>query len=417
MSICDLPGIQWKEIVKVVKICHSPQISVNNQWVDIMENFKSDVKYYMSFSTTFQSKAIISKSLLLSKLSYMCNVHSLPVFVKRALDKIVLRFFVPFCAVNNTTDNEIRLQLMSLAAPKHLGGYAVDYISLHADLFLIKPVMRYMKCRVENIPLENDLFFIEYHIGTQLSLLFGLKVNNCTTHTNNPCEIYAHVLATIRLYNITADELVKGSVNAIYKRIIVSNNAGGQGKKYNRILSKSLPSYLQSFNFKLYHNLLPVKTLFRHYALDNDTCCFFCSVGPESTFHMFGPCEKLKVLWKIASETIFHVTNIYVNFEFLRKNHYLDMVNVNLGKNEQLERILIYFNTVINHSIWKERNEIRYEHSSFSIGHIISKITRSMRGRKNIESKLLETRRIPLLGDLCAAFLLAAKKHMPFDNG
>ena len=58
-----------------------------------------------------------------------------------------------------------------------------------------------------------------------------------------------------------------------------------------------MPSYLQSFNYKLNNNLLPVSTMFREYALDNNSCCLFCSVGPESIFHMFGSCEKLTVLW------------------------------------------------------------------------------------------------------------------------
>ena len=89
------------------------------------------------------------------------------------------------------------------------------------------------------------------------------------------------------LYSITRDELVLGSVNKIYKRIIFGLNERYGKLKYHRILSPILPSYLQSFNYKLYNELLPVNTMYREYALDNDSCCYFCCVGPESIFHMF----------------------------------------------------------------------------------------------------------------------------------
>ena len=88
--------------------------------------------------------------------------------------------------------------------------------------------MRYIKCRVENVPLPKDLFFVEYHIGVQLSRLFGFKVNNCTTHTDQPCEVYHHVFDMVRWMldrkMITIDDLVLGSVSGIYKRVILGLN-------------------------------------------------------------------------------------------------------------------------------------------------------------------------------------------------
>ena len=63
-------------------------------------------------------------------------------------------------------------------------------------------------------------------------------------------------------------------------------------------MAKYLPSYLQTFNYKLSHELLPVKTMFREYALDNDSRCTFCEIGLETTLHMFGLCEKLEIVWR-----------------------------------------------------------------------------------------------------------------------
>ena len=92
--------------------------------------FKEEIKYYKSFTPTFQAKAIISKSKLLSKLTYMCSVHVMPVAVKNALNKALLGFLVPFSS-KNMTNTEVFDKITGFAAPKHLGGYGVDHISIH----------------------------------------------------------------------------------------------------------------------------------------------------------------------------------------------------------------------------------------------------------------------------------------------
>ena len=135
----------------------------------------------------------------------------------------------------------------------------------------------------------------------QLSNIFGLCYNNSTPHSNQPCEVYIHIVKTIQYYKITLDELVKGSVNLIYKRIVFQYNENRGKYNYNRIFSNMLPSYIQSFNFKLRNNFLPVNILYREYLLDNDSCCYFCHVAPESIYHIFGTCEKIQVLWDVPS--------------------------------------------------------------------------------------------------------------------
>ena len=182
-------------------------------------------------------------------------------------------------------------------------------------------------------------------------------------------------------------------------------------------MSDVLPSYLQSFNYKLHNNLLPVNTLVREYALDNNSCCLFCNVGPEAILHMFGTCEKLRIVWKVASETVLSLTHKQFEFADIRRNFMLDLVCVNLGKDNKFEKLLIYINTIINYSIWKERNDIKFNFKRFDIGNILKRIIRSSRARKNIDNKLIETRRIPYLGDFCSMFLINCRKYFPFDNG
>ena len=57
-----LPNISWEEKMSVVRVNHSPKGWVVEQWNEVLEMFKKELKYYRSFATTLQSKAIISKS-------------------------------------------------------------------------------------------------------------------------------------------------------------------------------------------------------------------------------------------------------------------------------------------------------------------------------------------------------------------
>ena len=147
------------------------------------------------------------------------------------------------------------------------------------------------------------------------------------------------------------------------------------------------------------------------------TVYYFCHVGPESIFHLFGTCEKLKELWTIASETVHFLTGRNFDFGYLRINLILDLVSVNLNGFNKFEKMLIYFNSIINHSIWKLRNQIKFEFAAFSIETVISKIIRTMKSRTNMESQIDESKRIPLIRDLCSSFMMFAKRFLPVDNG
>ena len=154
------------------------------------------------------------------------------------------------------------------------------------------------------------------------------------------------------------------------------------------------------------------------HCLDNDSCCYFCSVGSESIYHIFGSCEKLKILWKVATETVFNVTQLHCDFAYLRTNLILDLVSIPFALHSaDTERLLVYFNTILNFSIWKERNEIKYNCKVFSLEDVARRVIRSMTGRRNIDDRLLGNRKVPFIRDLCSIFQAVTKKYFSIDNG
>ena len=106
-------------------------------------------------------------------------------------------------------------RLLHQAAPEFLGGYKVDFITLHLDLLRLKTVMKYLKCLVYNLELPSCLYFMEYNLGLQLCSLFNLHCNSRTPHAFSPNQHHGSVLQLIRHHRISLVELTEGCVNLI----------------------------------------------------------------------------------------------------------------------------------------------------------------------------------------------------------
>ena len=413
-SVSQLPSITWAENITVLKLNYGTDRYVQNRWNEMLDKFKSEIKYFSSTAMTWKAKAIISKNKLLALLSYIGGTHVLPDRHRASIDKLLLKFFVPFLPTKSQDCNEIKDLLSKFAAPKSLGGYEVDYITLHMDLFLLKPVMKYFKALNDGNALPANLYYVEYNIGMQLCNYFNIRVNNHTAHSSSPSFIYEYIFRTIKWFRITLDELLLGSVNFIYKRIVHNMNKGLSYNSY-RILTKGLPSYMQSFNYKLHNNLLPVKTLFREYSLDNDSCCSFCQIGPESIFHLFGSCEKLKIVWEALKEVCFIFSNENFDFQKYRREFKLDLTAIKCNKT--YEKTFIYLNSITNYAIWKMRNDVRHNCKQFDARVLLRRILRSVGGRKNVEDRLAPSFQIPFIQELFNSLSFVINTTFPFDNG
>ena len=154
--------------------------------------------------------------------------------------------------------------------------------------------------------------------------------------------------------------------------------------------------------------------MFKEWRLDNDSCCYFCGVGPESIYHLFGTCEKLKGLWEILSEVHLFVTMESLNYKVMRRNFHLDFSTVSC--NSVYEKSIIYLNTIANYSIWRHMNDIRYKFAKFDLEVITKKMIRSIGARRGSELHMSESFKIPYITQLYDA-LIVATTHYPFDRG
>ena len=64
-----------------------------------------------------------------------------------------------------------------------------------------------------------------------------------------------------------------------------------------------------------------------------------------------------------------------------------------------------------------DRSEIKYNFKRFSLDDVIRRILRTIIGRRNIDDRLLDNRKVPFIKDLCSMFLAVTRKYFPIDNG
>ena len=95
-SNIHLPFNHWNENLVILGIPYGTQKYVNNFWGQKVFQLQNDVSNYNSFHyLTLQAKCIISKSILLPKLSYISSILTLPQKISEKINRLLVRFIVP----------------------------------------------------------------------------------------------------------------------------------------------------------------------------------------------------------------------------------------------------------------------------------------------------------------------------------
>ena len=295
-TIDNLPFNHWNENCVILGIPFGSELYIENYWQEKYCEFEKEVSYFQSFNyLTLQAKALISKSKLMPKISYIGSVLPIPRAIRGKISKRMLRYIVPHTKTFLTTE--------VLAANKNMGGIGLANINLHSDIMLVRNVMFFIKQRDEQELVMPFQYYIEYNIGHQISLLWDIPVNNSTVHAFQPNAFYSYVLDILKNLHqlgITKEDMILGKVGVIYKKAVEKMNICNSCPRWKVLHLKIVPNYLVSFNFKVHYNLLPVRSKFTDFRLDNNSRCPFCDLNFETLFHIMGKCPKLQffgILW------------------------------------------------------------------------------------------------------------------------
>ena len=87
------------------------------------------------------------------------------------------------------------------------------------------------------------------------------------------------------------------------------------------------------------------------------------------------------------------------------------------GINRFFKNTVVYMNSIANYSIWRHRNEIRYDFIDFNINNIVCRFVRSIGARKHSQSFI--TKESLKIQDIDRLYEIAKRTGalFPFDNG
>ena len=85
-----------------------------------------------------------------------------------------------------------------------------------------------------------------------------------------------------------------------------------QWKNYNCVIQKVTEVKLKDFQYKIINRILVTKSfLFKINKVD-DNLCEYCQQYPESIYHLFVQCEKVKQFWNQLKGWLSVNSNIHV---------------------------------------------------------------------------------------------------------
>ena len=155
-----------------------------------------------------------------------------------------------------------------------------------------------MKCEGE--VMADGQYFLEYNIGHQLCSLWNLPIDQRTPHSFRPNKIYSYILDIVKMLKsngVTLDLFLSCKVKVIYTTVCEYINRHNESIRWALLHHKILPNYLISFNYRVHYNLLPVKSKFMDFHLDNDSRCIHCKTNFETLNHILCKCVKLGIVW------------------------------------------------------------------------------------------------------------------------
>jgi len=348
---------------------------------------KEKIKELRLQHATYDLKAIISKTILTPIITHLANTYYFPKPKQELVNTIIVQYAVGF--VNSV------LNTKKLSKPKKDGGYDFADISTYACLTYVKHITPYIRAKINNEKLPPHLRHFEYNIGLQISNILQIPRTQSTPHAALPSPYYKQFLKIIEEYKTTKEELIKGKINEIYKRLksipkirkeisynplkITTPIWSGFTIPYCR-----LPNYLKTFNYKLLNNLLPLESKFKPNIIDLKPNCHICLTQYETDIHLFSKCVIIKPL-------LHHVTRLYFNFTGQHTTYFFDTARIQfhtpLSRTTYCNNLTPYLNSVLSYTIWKTRNKNKFQTSPIKPHTLIIRFNKSLHYRQRYYEK------------------------------
>ena len=293
---------------------------IHNKWKAATQKLKDKAKEINHQHATFDSKSILTKTILSPQITYLASTYPLTNHFRIKINETLSNFF-----------SKPSLPAHELVAPKNSGGYNAADINLYSDLYYIKPITQYVHHRTHDTSLPPHLQLLEYHIGTHISRQYNFSINNSIPHATSISPYYKHTLDLLQEYDLPIHIIftttIKPKYNYIQSKTYRDTNPTTQADvmtahpNHTWIHHPALPNHIKTFNYKTTHNLLPIKSNLMHNNPDQNPNCPLCNKRFENNYHLFHYCHQIQTLLHFTTDLYTHITNNSTDF-FLSPNRF-----------------------------------------------------------------------------------------------
>jgi len=227
----------------------------------------------------------------------------------------------------------------------------------------------------------------------QISNILQIPRTQITPHAALPSPYYKQFLKIIGEYKITKEELIKGKINEIYKRLksipkirkeISYNPLKITTPNLEWIHHPMIPNYLKTFHYKFLNNLLPLESKFKPNIIDLKPNCHLCLTQYETDIHLFSKCAIIKPL-------LHHVIKLYLDVTGQHTTYFFDTARIQfhtpLYRTPYCNNLTPYLNSVLSYTIWKTRNKNKFQPSAINPYTLIIRFNRSLHYRQRCYEK------------------------------
>ena len=89
------PSSNWNVDMIILGIPYGKDVFVKDHWKGIVNDIKVVLQDSNDVYNTFDAKSIITKSIVLPKISYIATVYDIPREIKNSVETMIFRYIVP----------------------------------------------------------------------------------------------------------------------------------------------------------------------------------------------------------------------------------------------------------------------------------------------------------------------------------
>ncbi|CAK8677938.1 unnamed protein product [Clavelina lepadiformis] len=312
-----------------------------------------------------------SVTLIKAKLQPITNFAAQIYPASRCEIKIINDQITRYVVGNNT-----HITINELQQPKLQGGHRIPNFEIYADLMYVRAIKNFCRARIFNEPLSTYDCYVEYQIGLAMSDILGVIRLNNLPHAQKRSPFYESIIEIIKKYHLQPNELAGGKIRKAYDRIIGEKMSVNSSmiNQWKRVHSRSLPSYLRTFNYRCVWNILPCHVNVGTY-LTQTPVAPFCKIGPNAPDHFFYKCKHITHQWRQVKNFVRTVLNCDLTPYPITD---IGNLRINANLNEIQDKTLTEIITTTRHQIWKFRNSCLHEKKTFSPDILTKNIKRAL---------------------------------------